>query len=106
MNYLLVTCVLNDESDIRLLGKLDTGKDIFRRSHIDRVIHEVSECARCRFRGIRTTTVALEIGKHDRGWIVKSNKSGLENLPNTSKQAYWYCGNAQFAERTAHSVAL
>ena len=83
-----MTSVLNDKSNIRLLGKLDTGKDILHRSDIDRIIHEVSKRARCRFRGIRTTTVALEIWKHDRGWRVKSNKSGGEIFLQTLEQAY------------------
>jgi hypothetical protein len=60
---LLMSCVLNNESNILVLGKLEACSDVCRRGNIDRVVNVIAQCAGCCLRSIRIA--ALEIRCHD-----------------------------------------
>ncbi len=97
--------VLNDKSDILLLGKFEACSNVVGRSDIDWVRSIVAHCAGWCLWSIWVT--ALEIWSHN-GWRRrKASEVGQKRHLQFSKiKPYWTSGNGHSAWRREHSVAL
>lgn len=47
--------ILDDQTDVLVLSKLDPSSYVCGRAYVDRIVHEISKRALCRLRCIRAT---------------------------------------------------
>lgn len=65
-----MTGILNDQSDIVLTGKLNSGNQIIGPGNNNRVAGVVTQFAWLGCWGVRVACLVLKVGAHDLSWMV------------------------------------